>query len=236
MAIFERQPVVPRVSDANAAARSELRSTAMAWFVVAAIGQCLFAYHIAEAYIGTALAGNFAAGNKRLFVGLVAGNFAGNLALVAHLFIAFVITLGGPLQLIAPIRTHVPPQEREDLHRGLFRLLSAAARRARTPSSRQAQPERLRQGGHSRFGARRDRGDRDGRPPRSSEDVAEVAARSTGRREKLGNPRWCAVCSWWRLAVVGGQAGPAPTQYRESADLGGQVGGSHVEEPKGMLS
>ena len=51
-------------------------------------------------YIATAFAGDFAAWNKRLFVGFVAGDRVGNIALVAHLFIAFVITVGGTLQLI----------------------------------------------------------------------------------------------------------------------------------------
>ena len=59
-------------------------------------------------YIRTALAGDFAAWNDRLFVGLVPGDTPGNAALAAHLFIALVITIGGTLQLIPQIRNHAP--------------------------------------------------------------------------------------------------------------------------------
>jgi hypothetical protein len=72
------------------------------------IGQWFFAYHIAVAYFVPAFAGNLAAWNERLFVGFVAGDVLGNAALAAHLFIAFVITIGGTLQLIPWIRTRAP--------------------------------------------------------------------------------------------------------------------------------
>lgn len=102
------EAVAPRTWDANAAARSALQMSATAWFVPALIGQWFFAYHIAAVYIRTAFAGDFAAWNDRLFVGLVAGDLVGNLALAAHLFIAFVITIGGTLQPIPQIRKYAP--------------------------------------------------------------------------------------------------------------------------------
>ena len=98
----------PRKWNANAASRSALRASAIVWCVPAIIGQWFFAYHIAVTYIATAFAGNSAAWNKRLFVGLVPGDRIGNIALVLHLFIAFVITIGGTLQLIPQIRTSAP--------------------------------------------------------------------------------------------------------------------------------
>jgi hypothetical protein len=100
------EAVVPRTWDA--AAQSTLQISAIVWFVPGFIGQWFFAYHIAVEYIGTAFAGDFAAWNKRLFVGFVAGDLAGNIALAAHLFIAFVITVSGTLQLIPQIRAHAP--------------------------------------------------------------------------------------------------------------------------------
>src|SRR5262245_21409739 len=100
--------VATRTWNGHAAAQSALQSSAMVWFVPAFIGQWLFAYHIAVTYIATALAGNAAVWNKRLFVGLVPGDSIGNSALVAHLFIAFVITVGGTLQLIPQIRKYAP--------------------------------------------------------------------------------------------------------------------------------
>ena len=104
------ETVLPRVRtwDANAAARSALQASAIVWFVPALIGQWFLGYHIAVAFIGTAFAGNLAAWNKTLFVGLVAGDLVGNMALAAHLFIAFVITISGTLQLIPHIRTYAP--------------------------------------------------------------------------------------------------------------------------------
>ena len=105
--------VAARTWDANAAARSALKTSALAWFVPALIGQWFFAYHVAVTYVATAFAGKAAtAWNKRLFVGFVPGDLVGNIALVAHLFIAFVITVGGTLQLIPQIRTYAPALHR----------------------------------------------------------------------------------------------------------------------------
>jgi Predicted membrane protein (DUF2306) len=94
--------------DSRATAQSALRASALLWFVPALVGQAFFAYHIAAAYIATALAGNIAAWNKVLFVGFVVGDHAGNIALVAHLFISFVITISGMLQLVPQIRSFAP--------------------------------------------------------------------------------------------------------------------------------
>jgi hypothetical protein len=100
--------LVARTWDATASAERALRASAIAWFAPALIGQWFFAYHVAVAFIGPALAGNLAAWNEDLFVGLVRGDLVGNAALGAHLFIAFVITIGGTLQLIPWIRNHAP--------------------------------------------------------------------------------------------------------------------------------
>ena len=102
------EAVAPRAWDAGASARWWLQLSATVWFVPTLIGQCFFAYHVAITYIRTAFAGDFAAWNHRLFVGLVPGDRPGNLALVMHLFIAFVITIGGTLQLIPQIRNRWP--------------------------------------------------------------------------------------------------------------------------------
>ena len=102
------ETVAPRTWDGNAAARSALQMSAVAWFIPALIGQWFFAYHVAETYFTSALANNYAAWNDRLFVGLVAGDTAGNAALVVHLIIAFIVNIGGPLQLIPQIRAHAP--------------------------------------------------------------------------------------------------------------------------------
>jgi hypothetical protein len=123
------EAVVPRTWDANAAARSALQTSAVVWFVPASIGQWFFAYHVAAVYFGTGFAGNFAAWNKVLFAGFVAGDLAGNFALVTHLFIAFLITIGGTLQVIPQIRNYAPAFHRWNgrLYIGMAFVTSLAA-------------------------------------------------------------------------------------------------------------
>ncbi len=94
--------------DGRRAAQSALQTSAVLWFIPAMIGQWAFAYHVAEEYFATALAGNVGAWNERLFVGLVEGDLIGNIALVVHLIIAFVVTIGGTLQLIPQVRRAAP--------------------------------------------------------------------------------------------------------------------------------
>lgn len=102
------EAVMPRGAAARFNAGAVLRASGVIWFVPALIGQWLFAYHVAKEYFVTALAGNIGAWNERLFVGLVEGDFIGNIALVAHLIIAFVVTIGGTLQLIPQVRRGAP--------------------------------------------------------------------------------------------------------------------------------
>jgi hypothetical protein len=94
--------------DGKGAAQSALQTSAVLWFIPAALGQWAFAYHVAKEYFATALKGNVGAWNERLFVGLVEGDLAGNIALIVHLIIAFVVTIGGTLQLIPQIRRAAP--------------------------------------------------------------------------------------------------------------------------------
>lgn len=102
------EAVMARGAGSRAGADGILRASGVVWFIPALIGQWLFAYHVAAEYFVTALAGNIGAWNERLFVGLVEGDLIGNIALVVHLIIAFVVTIGGTLQLIPQIRMHAP--------------------------------------------------------------------------------------------------------------------------------
>ncbi len=85
-----------------------LKSAAALWLLVAAIGQCIFVAYIVSFYGRTTLRGDFAAWNKVLPHGYVAGDSMGNAALAGHLLFAAIITLGGLLQLVPAIRTHAP--------------------------------------------------------------------------------------------------------------------------------
>jgi hypothetical protein len=83
-----------------------LKSAATLWFLVAVTGQWIFAYYVASFYGGSAVQGDFERWNQVLPHGYVAGETLGNVAVAMHLFLAVVIIVGGPLQLIPQIRTH----------------------------------------------------------------------------------------------------------------------------------
>lgn len=81
-----------------------LRATGVLWFIPACAGQWLFAYYVAVQYGVTAFGGNLGAWNDVMHNGLVAGDLVGNIALMVHIAVAFVITVGGTLQLIPFVR------------------------------------------------------------------------------------------------------------------------------------
>jgi Predicted membrane protein (DUF2306) len=85
-----------------------LAYSARVWFVVAAIGQLIFAYYILMLYGGTALRGDLLGWNKVMPRGYTPGDASGNVAIASHLFFAFTITVGGLLQLLPQIRAYAP--------------------------------------------------------------------------------------------------------------------------------
>lgn len=74
------------------------------WFISAFAGQILFAVYVFFNYGLSALQCKTASWNETLFNGLISGDRLGNALLAAHLLLAFLITLSGPLQLIPAIR------------------------------------------------------------------------------------------------------------------------------------
>jgi hypothetical protein len=110
--------------DLNSVAERTLNIATRFWFLIAVGGQWMFAYYVAAFYGGAALRGDLQAWNKVMPHGYVPGDLAGNLAIAAHLFLAVVIIVGGPLQLIPRIRRHapgLPSLERTHLHAGRVR-------------------------------------------------------------------------------------------------------------------
>jgi hypothetical protein len=83
-----------------------LRASGVLWFVPAAIGQWIFASYIAVQYGASAFAGEWASWNDIMVNGLIAGDLWGNVAIVAHIAIAFWITVGGTLQLMPFVRNN----------------------------------------------------------------------------------------------------------------------------------
>jgi predicted membrane protein DUF2306 len=80
-----------------------LSIAARLWFVVAVAGQWMFAYYVAALYGGSALRGDWTAWHKRMANGHGSA-MLGNVAMAIHLFLAVIILLGGPLQLIPQLR------------------------------------------------------------------------------------------------------------------------------------
>lgn len=89
----------------SAAARRTLASAGAFWFIAAVTGQMIFAAYILAQYGRSAARGDLASWNDVLFNGLIKGDVLGNLLLMAHLVLAFIITASGPLQLIPALRS-----------------------------------------------------------------------------------------------------------------------------------
>ena len=88
--------------------KSALDWAAKLWFVIAIIGQWLFASYVAIFYGGSALRGDLDAWANVLPSGMIEGDSMGNFALAGHLFLAVFIIFGGPLQFIPKIRKIAP--------------------------------------------------------------------------------------------------------------------------------
>jgi hypothetical protein len=89
-------------------ARTILNASATTWFLTAIMGQWLFAYYIMVYYGGNAIQGDWDAWSKRMIHGFLEDDLIGNIAVLIHISLAFVITFLGPLQLIPQIRTNFP--------------------------------------------------------------------------------------------------------------------------------
>jgi hypothetical protein len=98
----------PHANRLDSFAASSLRRSAQLWFLIALAGQGMFVIYVAAFYGGAAVQGDFERWNRVLGRAWVAGDTIGNLALAAHLLIAVVIMLGGPLQFLPKIRRVAP--------------------------------------------------------------------------------------------------------------------------------
>lgn len=85
-----------------------LHGSAAIWFVAAAAGQLMFAVYLASLYGAGALYGDADVLSTVMRNGRIEGDPAGNAALMAHVLLAFVITLGGLLQLTPQVREAAP--------------------------------------------------------------------------------------------------------------------------------
>jgi hypothetical protein len=103
-------------------ASKALRASGALWIATALAGQWAFAAYIASFYGGAALARRFDRWNDVLVGGYVRGGAFGNVVLGAHLLLAFIITVGGTLQVLPWLRARAPA-----FHRYNGRLYVATA-------------------------------------------------------------------------------------------------------------
>ncbi|ATQ73151.1 hypothetical protein CR152_00480 [Massilia violaceinigra] len=114
--ILQTAGSTPRTAPGGTAgmtARRDRVDTALAWsarlwFGVAVLGQLLFAWYVAAFYGGALAHGDLAQWNKVMPRGYVPGDTAGNAAIGMHMLVAVVITIGGALQLMTPLRRLAP--------------------------------------------------------------------------------------------------------------------------------
>ncbi len=92
----------------NSTSKNWLNYSAKLWFAVTVMGQWIFAAYVAIFYGRVTFSGDLTGWNMVMPHGYVAGDTIGNLAVGTHLFLAVVVLIGGPLQLIPQIRTYVP--------------------------------------------------------------------------------------------------------------------------------
>lgn len=99
----------PNLAQTNTAKANQLMKKAtQLLFAVAVIGQLLFVAHIVSYYGSSIFTGDYTHWNELLYNGLIEGDIIGNIALMVHLFLAAIITFGGPLQFIPIVRSKYP--------------------------------------------------------------------------------------------------------------------------------
>ena len=100
-----------------------LQYSGVLWFLLAALGQWIFAVYVAAHYIPTLAAkGLPGMDDTNVPDGYVPGDMIGNLAIVAHVLIAIIIIGAGPLQLTPQLRNRFP-----GFHRNVGRLYMVTA-------------------------------------------------------------------------------------------------------------
>jgi len=102
------EAVLTNTSNINISVDKTLKGVGQFWFLVAFIGQFIFAFYITTFYGVSAIKGNFEMWNSVLPSGYIPGDTIGNIAVAMHVLFAAIITLCGPLQLIPQIRNRMP--------------------------------------------------------------------------------------------------------------------------------
>jgi hypothetical protein len=99
-------------SDLVSAASAALKWAARFWFLVTATGQLAFAAYVAIYYGRAAVQADLAAWNDVMPHGHIPGDTLGNAVVAVHLLLAFMITVGGVVQIVPRIRRRAPAVHR----------------------------------------------------------------------------------------------------------------------------
>lgn len=124
-AALSGDPPAPAAGPARGRPRAlrVLRAGAVAWFVVATLGQWAFVAFIAAFFGGGVLDGDLAGLNRKPHVtGYVPGDVAGNVQFLGHALLGGLVTFAGAWQLVPALRRRWP-----GLHRWNGRLFLGVA-------------------------------------------------------------------------------------------------------------
>ena len=100
--------VMTKQLELTSVADTLLKAAVRSWFVVAVIGQFVFAFAVASFYGLTALRGDYHGWSKFITHGYVPGDTAGNFAVAMHVTTAVVVMSAGALQLVPGVRDRFP--------------------------------------------------------------------------------------------------------------------------------
>ncbi len=103
-------------------AQKALNGSSQLWFSAVLIGQAIFSFYIVMFYYKATVNKDLERFNQVMPAGYIEGDFMGNVAVIAHVLFAAIITVGGLMQLLPLIRRKWP-----SLHRYNGRLYISVA-------------------------------------------------------------------------------------------------------------
>lgn len=106
------QPIKSPSWLSNAFATKAINNAAKFWFAAVLVGQAIFSYYIVAFYYTATINQDIEHFNRIMPAGFIEGDFWGNVAVVAHVVFAAIITIGGLMQLIPIIRQKLPALHR----------------------------------------------------------------------------------------------------------------------------
>ncbi len=89
-----------------------LRAAVASWFVLAALGQLMFAAYVVSLYGGAATSGQIGQWNQVTPRAWIPGETLGNMVFGSHVLFTVFVVLGGLIQLLPPLRRRAPTLHR----------------------------------------------------------------------------------------------------------------------------